>query len=96
MPAHLKFSSVDNAAGKMKKVKEYVENGMAVTMDVALDLEEVSTDSEHVKELQEAMVQYVKMEREISQWLEAVEKTKAKFDRESNTASGYVLRLHRV
>lgn len=79
MPAH--FRAVDNAVEKVRKVKEYVDNGVGVTLDVALDLEEVSKDNELVKELEDTMLQYVSMEREMDQCMKAVELAKEEFNR---------------
>ena len=78
MPAH--FRAVENAVESVKKVKQYINNGFGVTLDVALDLEEVSQDSEQVKELEDTMLQYVDMEREVDQWAKAVELAKAEFN----------------
>ena len=89
MPAHLRLGAVDNAASKMKKISEYVDNGMTASMDVALDLEEVSPNHEHVSSLKESMVQYANMEREIEQWLLAVDQAKTKFAQEMNAATGW-------
>lgn len=79
MPAH--FRAVDNAVEKVRKVKEYVDNGLGVTLDVALDLEEVSKGNELVKELEDTMLQYVSMEREMDQCMKAVELAKEEFNR---------------
>ena len=79
MPAH--FRAVDNAVEKVRKVKEYVDNGLGVTLDVALDLEEVSKDNELVKELEDTMLKYVSMEREMDQCMKAVELAKEEFNR---------------
>lgn len=79
MPSH--FRAVDNAVEKVRKVKEYVDNGLGVTLDVALDLEEVSKDNELVKELEDTMLQYVSMEREMDQCMKAVELAKEEFNR---------------
>ena len=84
MPAH--FRAVDNAVEKVTKVKEYVDNGIGVTLDVALDLEEVCKDSEQIKELEDTMVQYIAMEREMDQWVKAVELAKTDFNRQYNAS----------
>ena len=80
MPAH--FRAVDNAVEKVRKVKEYVDNGLVVTLDVALDLEEVSKESQQVKELEDTMLQYIAMGREMDQWVKAVELAKTEFNRQ--------------
>ena len=80
MPAH--FRAVDNAVEKVKKVKEYVDNGLGVTLDVALDLEEVCKESERVKELEDTMLQYIDMEQEMEKWTKAVDLAKAEFNRQ--------------
>ena len=80
MPAH--FRAVDNAVEKVGKVREYVDNGLGVTLDVALDLEEVCKESEQVKELEDTMLQYIAMNREIEQWVKAVDLAKTEFNRQ--------------
>ena len=80
MPVH--FRAVDNAVETVKKVKDYVNNGFGVTLDVALDLEEVSKESERVKELDDTMLQYVEMERELDHWVKAAELAKAEFNQQ--------------
>ena len=80
MPAH--FRAVENAVDKVSKVKEYVDNGLSVTLDVALDLEEVCEGSERIRELEDTMLQYVDMERELDQWVKAVDLAKAEFNRQ--------------
>ena len=70
----------------VKKVKQYIDNGLDVTLDVALDLEEVSQDCEQVKELEDTMLQYIDMEREVDQWAKAVELAKAEFNRQYDVA----------
>lgn len=50
------FRVVDNVVEKVWKVKEYVDNGLGVILDVVLDLEEVSKDNELVKELEDMML----------------------------------------
>ena len=80
MPAH--FRAVDNAVEKVGKVKEYVNNGLGVTLDVALDLEEVCKESEQVKELEDTMLQYIAMDREMEQWVKAVDLAKTEFNRQ--------------
>lgn len=85
MPAH--FRAVDNAVEKVRKVKEYVDNGLGVTLDVALDLEEVSKDNELVNELEDTMLQYVSMEREMDQCMKAVELAKEEFNRKYDVNS---------
>ncbi|KAL9962692.1 hypothetical protein ACROYT_G031817 [Oculina patagonica] len=85
MPAH--FRAVENAVEKVKKVKEYVDNGLGVTLDVALDLEEVCQDSERVKELEDTMLQYIDMNRELEQWEKAIDLAKAEFNRQYDASS---------
>ena len=82
----LQFNAVDNAASKLQKVKEFIDNGMGATLDVALDLEERKEGSDQVKELHDTMVQYAQMEREVSQWMDALEKTKAEFSKLNNSS----------
>lgn len=92
MPAH--FRAVDNAVEKVRKVKEYVDNGLGVTLDVALDLEEVCKDSEQVKELEDTMLQYIDMEREMDQWVKAVELAKTEFHRQYDASR--LVNIHTV
>ncbi|KAJ7325650.1 E3 SUMO-protein ligase NSE2 [Desmophyllum pertusum] len=94
MPAH--FRAVDNAVEKVKKVKEYVENGLGVTLDVALDLEEVCKESERVRELEDTMLQYVGMEREMDQWVKAVDLAKTEFNRQYNASSDNIPNIEEI
>lgn len=94
MPAH--FRAVDNAVEKVTKVKEYVDNGIGVTLDVALDLEEVCKDSEQIKELEDTMVQYIAMEREMDQWVKAVELAKTDFNRQYNASSDDIPNIEEI
>ena len=81
----MQFRGVDNAVDKMKKLKEQlISNGMTATLDVALDLEENQQNNSHVPELKDTMLQYTAMERELSQWMEALEKTKTQLKKEYN------------
>ncbi|KAK3738844.1 hypothetical protein QZH41_015055, partial [Actinostola sp. cb2023] len=73
-----------------RKSKEFIDNGMSATLDVALDVEERKQDSEQVKELKDNMVQYVEMEKEVGQWLTALEKTKAEFNKQNNPSNDEV------
>lgn len=84
MPVH--FNTVDNAASKLQKVKEFIDTGMGATLDVALDIEERKQGSEQVKELHDTMVQYAHMEREVGQWMEALDKTKVEFNKLKNSS----------
>ncbi|XP_001638573.2 E3 SUMO-protein ligase NSE2 [Nematostella vectensis] len=88
MPSH--FTGIDNASAKLQKMKEFVDNGMAATLDIALDLEERKEGSDGVKELKDLMVQYVHMEREMDQWMDAVQQAKAQFTREYDPAKSEI------
>lgn len=94
MPAH--FRAVENAVESVKKVKQYIDNGLGVTLDVALDLEEVSQDSEQVKELEDTMLQYVDMERDVDQWAKAVELAKAEFNRQYDVSSDDIPNIEEI
>ncbi|XP_020606483.1 E3 SUMO-protein ligase NSE2-like [Orbicella faveolata] len=94
MPVH--FRAVDNAVETVKKVKEYVNNGFGVTLDVALDLEEVCKESERVKELEDTMLQYVEMEREMDHWVKAAELAKAEFNRQYDASSDNIPKIEEI
>lgn len=83
MPVY--FNTVDNAVSKLQKIKELIDSGMGATLDVALDLEERKEGCEEVKELKDTMLQYAEMERDVGQWLKALDKTKTEFNKEHNS-----------
>ncbi|XP_074656090.1 E3 SUMO-protein ligase NSE2-like [Tubulanus polymorphus] len=79
MPTSSNFNLVDQALNTLDKVKEYISAGMETTVDIATDmLEYEDEDGAQVKNLKEIMLSYTKMERDLMQYKEVVQSTKAK------------------
>ncbi|KAK3087711.1 hypothetical protein FSP39_009508 [Pinctada imbricata] len=74
---------VEQAIKSMITVKDYIHVGMETTRDLADDFVDCAKGSEkQIEELKSIMLDYVNMERDLKQFLEAVEEVK---DQASNT-----------
>jgi SUMO ligase MMS21 Smc5/6 complex component len=69
------MAQVDLSTNTLKKVEAYITAGMEMAIDTALDFVENKKDSsgDKVNEVSDTMLQYVKMETELKQFLEAVQ-----------------------
>ncbi|KAL5013466.1 hypothetical protein ScPMuIL_007736 [Solemya velum] len=72
------FAVVDQALKHLKTVEDYLNVGMDTTSSVATDLAETEKDvkSTQMKDLEGNLISYLKMERDLKQFLEAVEYVK--------------------
>uniref|UniRef100_A0A2D4HQZ9 E3 SUMO-protein ligase NSE2 n=1 Tax=Micrurus lemniscatus lemniscatus TaxID=129467 RepID=A0A2D4HQZ9_MICLE len=71
----ISFSGVDACLSSLKTCKTYINTGMDVTTNVALDLVENHSDLEEIKTMNEVMLEYAVMNRELSHYVQAVEDT---------------------
>eukprot|EP00079_Xenopus_tropicalis_P012101 XP_002938708.2 PREDICTED: E3 SUMO-protein ligase NSE2 [Xenopus tropicalis] len=78
----ISFSSVDNSLSSLKSCQGYLSTGMDITASVALDLLETGCESTEVDALESAMLEYAEMERDLNQYIHAVEETVQKLRRE--------------
>ncbi|XP_077990491.1 E3 SUMO-protein ligase NSE2-like [Glandiceps talaboti] len=70
------FAVVENAMGQLRKMNQFIETGMTACLDVALDLEESEDNPDQVNELKNKMLEYASMERDLSQFTQAIENVK--------------------
>lgn len=74
MSSRTLFGVVDQAMKSMKTVEEYIKVGMETTIDVGMDFVEYDKENEkQIDELRSVMTDYVRMERDLQQFMEAVE-----------------------
>lgn len=77
MSSKTHFGVVDQAMKSMKTVEEYIKVGMETTLDVGMDFVENDKDNEkQIDELRSVMLDYVKMERDLQQFMVAVDNVK--------------------
>lgn len=82
MASSLQYGSVDTAVEKLSKIQEYIDLGYSSTLEIALDIEESNSTGEpcpEVESLKKITLDYVQMEQELKQWVNAAEMTKAAF-----------------
>ncbi|KAK3601741.1 hypothetical protein CHS0354_016103 [Potamilus streckersoni] len=75
MPPARNFGTVDQAVKSITTVDEYIKVGMEIANEVAMDF--VENDIEHIDEhtvqFRKLMIEFVRMERDLKQFQEAVE-----------------------
>ncbi|XP_075067822.1 E3 SUMO-protein ligase NSE2 [Mixophyes fleayi] len=76
------FSSVDNSLSSLKNCQTYVDTGMDITTGVALDLLQTDCDTEHVNNMESVMLEYTALNRDLNQYIVAVEETVLKLKRD--------------
>ncbi|XP_041361325.1 E3 SUMO-protein ligase NSE2-like [Gigantopelta aegis] len=88
MSARPHFAVVDQAVNTMMQVQEYINVGMLTTIDVTQDF--VENDKENneaqIKSLKNIMLDYIGMERDLKQFLEAVDHTKKQAVKDGDVA----------
>ncbi|XP_035659815.1 E3 SUMO-protein ligase NSE2-like [Branchiostoma floridae] len=71
------FRNLDVSLNSLKEYsKKYVLTGMEFASEVALDVQEMSANEEQVQQLEDVMVEYAAMERDLNQFVLAVETVK--------------------
>ncbi|NWH62808.1 NSE2 ligase, partial [Geococcyx californianus] len=73
--ARISFSSVDNALSSLKNCQSYINTGMHIASLVAFDLVESFNDVEDVNSMENIMLEYAAMDRELNHYITAVEET---------------------
>ncbi|KAM3841082.1 E3 SUMO-protein ligase NSE2 [Vipera latastei] len=71
----ISFSGVDTCLTSLKNCKTYINTGMDITTNVALDLVENHNDRKEIDTMEEVMLEYAVMNRELSHYVQAVEDT---------------------
>ncbi|XP_028406066.1 E3 SUMO-protein ligase NSE2-like [Dendronephthya gigantea] len=89
MAGSFQYNPVDNAVGKLSRMQEYLDVGYSTTLEIALDIEECNESGKttaEIEQLKDITLEYVKMEKELKQWLQAAETTKTAFQEEHRNA----------
>ncbi|XP_043922538.1 E3 SUMO-protein ligase NSE2 [Protopterus annectens] len=72
---HVPLSAVEPLVSSLKVCHSYITTGMDIATNVALDLTETGGDIEDVNVMEKVMLEYSAMDRELSQFMTAVEET---------------------
>ncbi|NXC48486.1 NSE2 ligase, partial [Penelope pileata] len=71
----ISFSTVNSSLSSLKNCQSYINTGMDITTHVALDLVENFNDEEDVKSMENVMLEYAAMDRELNHYMRAIEET---------------------
>ncbi|MEE6463142.1 hypothetical protein FKM82_005798, partial [Ascaphus truei] len=71
----ISFNCVDNSLSSLKNCQAYINTGMEIATSVALDLLENGCDTTEVTSMETVMLEYATMDRDLNQYIHAVEDT---------------------
>ncbi|NXI66830.1 NSE2 ligase, partial [Anseranas semipalmata] len=71
----ISFNSVDSSLSSLKNCQSYINTGMDIATHVALDLVESFNDVEDVNSMENVMLEYAAMDRELNHYMRAIEET---------------------
>ncbi|XP_075034695.1 E3 SUMO-protein ligase NSE2-like [Mixophyes fleayi] len=71
----ISFSTLDTSLSSLKNCQTYVDTVMNITTGVALHLLCTDCDTEHVSSMESAILEYAGLNRDLNQYIDAVEKT---------------------
>ncbi|XP_034619503.1 E3 SUMO-protein ligase NSE2-like [Trachemys scripta elegans] len=71
----ISFNCVDSSLSSLKNCQSYINTGMDIATNVALDLVENRNDVEEVNRMESVMLEYAAMDRELNHYMQAVEAT---------------------
>ncbi|NWU50992.1 NSE2 ligase, partial [Dromas ardeola] len=80
--ARISFNSVDSSLSSLKNCQSYINTGMEIATHVALDLVESFNDVEDVNSMENVMLEYAAMDRELNHYMTAIEETVNQIKRE--------------
>ncbi|KAM9235559.1 E3 SUMO-protein ligase NSE2 [Leptosomus discolor] len=80
--ARISFNSVESSLSSLKNCQSYINTGMDIATHVALDLVESFNDEEDVNSMENVMLEYAAMDRELNHYMAAIEETVAQIKRE--------------
>ncbi|NWY13947.1 NSE2 ligase, partial [Aphelocoma coerulescens] len=78
----ISFNAIDSAISSLKNCQSYINSGMDVATQVALDLVESFNDEEDVNNVEKVMLEYATMDRELNHYIKAFEETVSQVKRE--------------
>ncbi|KAK6490710.1 E3 SUMO-protein ligase NSE2 [Huso huso] len=67
------FSAVNSSLSSLKMCQTYISTGMEIVTNVALDLTETEGDLDDVNTLEQMMLEYAAIDREVNHFIQAVE-----------------------
>ncbi|XP_075599451.1 E3 SUMO-protein ligase NSE2 isoform X1 [Balearica regulorum gibbericeps] len=73
--ARISFNGVDSSLSSLKNCQSYINTGMDIATHVALDLVESFNDAEDVNSMENVMLEYAAMDRELNHYMRAIEET---------------------
>ncbi|XP_025901434.1 E3 SUMO-protein ligase NSE2 isoform X2 [Nothoprocta perdicaria] len=73
--ATISFSCVDSSLSSLRNCQSYIDTGMDIATRVALDLVESFNDVEEVDSMENVMLEYAAMDRELNHYMTAIEET---------------------
>ncbi|NXO82136.1 NSE2 ligase, partial [Sitta europaea] len=71
----ISFNAIDSALSSLKNCQSFIDSGMDVATQVALDLVESFNDEEDVNSMEKVMLEYATMDRELNHHIKAFEET---------------------
>ncbi|NWS91149.1 NSE2 ligase, partial [Toxostoma redivivum] len=71
----ISFNAIDSALSSLKNCQSYINSGMDVATQVALDLVESFNDEEDINNMEKVMLEYATMDRELNHYIKAFEET---------------------
>ncbi|KAM7122062.1 LOW QUALITY PROTEIN: E3 SUMO-protein ligase NSE2 [Ciconia maguari] len=80
--ARISFNCVDSSLSSLKNCQSYINTGMDIATHVALDLVESFNDVEDVNSMENVMLEYAAMDRELNHYMRAIEETVNQIKRE--------------
>lgn len=75
-------SAVETSLSSLKNCQAYIETGMDITTGVALDLLQTGCDAADVDGMESVMLEYTALNRDLNQYISAVEETIRKVKRD--------------
>ncbi|NXJ93780.1 NSE2 ligase, partial [Corythaixoides concolor] len=78
----ISFNCVDSFLSSLKNCQSYINTGMDIATRVALDLVESFNDVEDVNSMENVMLEYAAMDRELNHYMKAMEETVNQIKRE--------------
>uniref|UniRef100_A0A8C2Y7N2 E3 SUMO-protein ligase NSE2 n=2 Tax=Coturnix japonica TaxID=93934 RepID=A0A8C2Y7N2_COTJA len=71
----ISFSSVNSSLSSLKSCQTYINTGMDIATHVALDLVENFNDERDVRSMENVMLEYAVLDRELRHYMRAIEET---------------------
>ncbi|XP_009995915.1 PREDICTED: E3 SUMO-protein ligase NSE2 [Chaetura pelagica] len=80
--ARISFNAVESSLSSLKNCQSYINTGMDIATHIAFDLVESFNDAEDVNSMENDMLEYAAMDRQLNHYMTAVEETVNQIKRE--------------